>query len=98
MCCILAIGALIGPRIAILVWWLLDPVRWGLAFSGVAGVAGGWLVGALGSLFLPWTTLAFVLLAPAPMQGIGPILLVLALVADLSSYGGGYRSRPVRAA
>ncbi|MDE3103521.1 MAG: hypothetical protein KGJ98_14980 [Chloroflexota bacterium] len=83
-----ALGALIGPRIAIVAWWLLDPFRWAHAFRA------GWPLAVLGFLFLPWTTLVFVWLAPlGPIGGLGLLWLVLALIVDLSSYGGGYRSR-----
>ncbi len=84
----MALGALIGPRIAIVFWWLLDPARWAVAFHGA------WVLGILGLAFLPWTTLVFVWLAPfGEIRGLGLLWLVLALVVDLSSYGGGYRSR-----
>lgn len=91
MCCLLAIAGLIGPRIAIVAWYLLDPVRWATVFQGM------WLWPILGALFVPWTTLVYVLLAPAGgiqgLGGLGLLLLIVALVFDLASYGGGVRSR-----
>ncbi len=88
MCCVVALGAIIGPRVAIVFWWLLDPLRWAVAF------AGGFLWPVLGFLFLPWTTLVFVWLAPlGPLRGLAPLWLLLAVIVDLSSYGGGIRSR-----
>lgn len=86
MCCIVAIGALIGPRVAIVAWWLLDPARWALAFSSA-------LLPILGFILLPWTTLVYVWLAPGGIDTLGLIFLVLAVIVDLGSYGGGYRSR-----
>jgi len=86
MCCIVAIGALIGPRVAIVAWWLLDPARWSLAFSSA-------LLPILGFILLPWTTLVYVWVAPGGIDTLGLIFLVLAVIADLGSYGGGYRSR-----
>jgi hypothetical protein len=89
MCCIVALAALIGPRIAIVAWWLFDPFRWAAAFQGA------WLWPILGAVFLPWTTLVYVFLAPAgAIGGLGLVFLVLALIVDLGSYGGGFRSRP----
>lgn len=88
VCCIVAIGALIGPRVAIVAWWLLDPARWALVFSSVL-----WPI--LGLVLLPWTTLVYVWLAPGGIDTLGLIFLVLAVIADLSSYGGGYRSRRI---
>jgi hypothetical protein len=86
VCCLAAIGALIGPRIAIVAWWLLDPARWALVFSSVL-----WPI--IGFLVLPWTTLVYVWLAPSGIDTLGLIFLVLAVIVDLGSYGGGYRSR-----
>ena len=86
MCCIVAIGALIGPRVAIIAWWLLDPARWALVFSSV-------LLPVLGFLLLPWTTLVYVLLAPGGIDTLGLIFLIVAVIVDLGAYGGGYRSR-----
>lgn len=87
MCCVVAVAALIGPRVAIILWFLFDPARWALAFAGSLV----WPI--LGFLFLPWTTLVFVFLAPFGAGGLALLWLVLALIVDLSSYGGGYRSR-----
>ena len=88
MCCIVAIGALIGPRVAIVAWWLLDPARWALAFSSA-------LLPILGFLLLPWTTLVYVWIAPGGIDTLGLIFLVIAVIIDLGAYGGGYRSRSV---
>jgi hypothetical protein len=88
VCCIVAIGALIGPRVAIVAWWLLDPARWALAFSSA-------LLPILGFILLPWTTLVYVWLAPGGIDTLGLIFLVLAVIVDLGSYGGGYRSRGI---
>jgi len=81
-----AIGALIGPRVAIVAWWLLDPARWALAFSSA-------LLPILGFILLPWTTLVYVWVAPGGIDTLGLIFLVLAVIVDIGAYGGGYRSR-----
>jgi len=86
VCCIVAIGALIGPRVAIIAWWLLDPARWALAFSSA-------LLPILGFILLPWTTLVYVWVAPGGIDTLGLIFLVLAVIVDIGAYGGGYRSR-----
>ena len=86
VCCIVAIGALIGPRVAIVAWWLLDPARWALAFSSAL-----WPI--LGFFLLPWTTLVYVWVAPGGIDTLGLIVLVLAVIVDIGAYGGGYRSR-----
>jgi hypothetical protein len=90
MCCLVAVAALISPRVAILLWWLLDSSRWASAFHAI------WVWPVLGFLFLPWTTLAFVLVAPlGVVTGLGWLWIVIAVLIDVSSYGGGYRSREV---
>jgi hypothetical protein len=81
---------LLGPRAAILVWWLLQPLRWQAAFHHVL------LWPVLGFLFLPWTTLAYVVAAPAgSLNGSAAwALVVIGFVVDLVGYtGGGYGNR-----
>lgn len=81
MCCLLAVFMLAGPRIGILIWWLVDQSRWEEAFGNFA-----WAF--LGFLFLPWTTLMFVLVAPdGNIVGFDWAWLALSLMSDLSAYG-----------
>jgi hypothetical protein len=87
MCCPIVIAALLGPRLGILVWWLIDPARWDRTFD-----AFWWPL--LGSLFLPWTTIAYVLTFPGGVNGLDWLWIILGLLIDLGSYGGGrYRNR-----
>jgi hypothetical protein len=88
MCCFLTSLFLLGPRAAILVWWLINPVRWQLTFDT-------WIWPLLGFIFLPWTTLMYVLVAlPNGIVGFDWILLALAVLADIGMYaGGGYGNR-----
>ncbi len=84
MCCAIAVLGLIGPRTLIFFWWLVDPARWSLVFDGL-------LVPLLGFLFLPWTTLAYVALwAAGGLSALGWLLVVLAFLIDIGSFGGGY--------
>lgn len=89
MCCIFAALGLVGPRLALIVWWLIDKARVLAPFDGRH------LVGILGLLFLPWTTLAWVAVwHPAThVSGLGWALVGLGLLFDLSSYGSGQASR-----
>ena len=57
MCCFFTALVLFGPRLAILVWWLLNPVYIGAAF-------GNWIVPLLGFIFLPWTLLMYFIIYP----------------------------------
>ncbi|MDJ0663315.1 MAG: hypothetical protein QNJ75_02065 [Acidimicrobiia bacterium] len=87
MCLLLSL-MLGGPRVAIVVWWLLGSDRWEAAYDT-------FIVPFLGFVFLPWTTLMFVVVAPAgAIAGSDWVWLGLALIIDLASHGGGgYRSR-----
>jgi hypothetical protein len=87
MCCLISSLLLFGPRIAFLIYWLLSPVGAGRAQAAFDY----WLVPLLGVIFLPWTVLAYTLFFP--VAGFEWILVVLALLIDLTAYGGGYRSR-----
>ncbi len=81
MCCGLAILALIGPRAAVLFWWLIRPGYFGETFSTI-------LWPLLGFIFLPWVTLMYLVVAPGGLNFLDWLLLGLALVIDISAYGG----------
>jgi hypothetical protein len=84
MCCGIALLGIIGPRAAILFWWLTDPARWALTFSG------GTLVPALGFLLFPWTTIMYVAFwSTGGLSLFGWVFVGLGLLADLGTYGGG---------
>ena len=72
--------SLIGPRFGILVWWLIDSVRWDLAFSNF------W-VSFVGFLFAPWTTIFYVLVwSPGGLRGFDWIILAFGIMLDIGSY------------
>ncbi len=54
MCCLFTTLVLIGPRAAIFVWWLINPLRFSFAFNTV-------ILPILGIIFLPWTTLMYLI-------------------------------------
>ena len=89
MPCLIALFALIGPRVALLFTWI---------FSGMIGRAiDSFWVAALGFLLLPWTTLAYVVFydvgAGREVVGLEWFLVGLAFVADIGTYVGGRASR-----
>jgi hypothetical protein len=88
MCgCIVALFALLSPRFAIFLTWLLTD-RTGIAFNSF------W-IGLLGFFLLPWTTLAWAWMY-APVRGVtgfGWFLVILGFIADLSTYAGSAKSR-----
>ena len=87
MCCLFTTLVLLGPRIGLLVWWLMQPARFALTFNTFI-----WPL--LGIIFLPWTTLMYVAVAPGGITGFDWIWMAIAVFADLGSYaGGGYGNR-----
>ncbi len=79
--CIFALGAAAFPRLALLFVWLFTPLV-KTAFHG------GFLLPLLGIIFLPFTTLIYVLVY-SPVYGVtgwGWLWVILAFLLDLGSY------------
>jgi hypothetical protein len=87
MGCLVFLFALISPRVALVVTWLLTNVL-SRAYDGL-------IVPILGFLLLPWTTLAYAWMYDSgrTVEGIEWFLVGAAAVFDLGSYVGGSRSR-----
>ena len=82
MCCFFSTLVLFGPRMAVLIWWLIRPAYYMLVFKT-------WFWPFLGLIFLPWTTLMYLIVYGVNgIVGFDWVWLGLALVADLASYGG----------
>jgi hypothetical protein len=79
--CLIILLLVLGPRAAIVVWWLFEPVQWSATF-------GTFVIPLIGFLLLPWTTLVYVVVAPGGLVGLDYLWLALALVADLGSHAG----------
>jgi len=86
MCCFLTALLLFGPRLAILVWWIYSPVY-------ITNLFQTWIWPILGFIFLPWSTLMYMVVAPGSIIGFDWILLGLGVFADMATYFGGYRER-----
>jgi hypothetical protein len=85
--CLLALGAMLSPRLAIFLVWIFTD-RMGIAFERF------WM-GLVGFIFLPWTTLAWAL-AYQPRNGVtgfGWFIVILAFVADLSTHAASAQAR-----
>ena len=82
MCCFAAALVALGPRAGILIWWLIEPVRWNAAFDT-------FIIPLLGFIFLPWLTLMFVAVAPGGIDGFDYIWLGIGLALDVFSWSGG---------
>jgi hypothetical protein len=86
--CLFFITLFAGPRVGILFWWLVNPSRWSAAFDT-------FIWPALGFVFLPWTTLMFVAVAPlGSVVGWDWAWLALSFMADVTTYTtGGWSNR-----
>ena len=86
MCCFFSALLFFGPRLAFLVYWLIPAGRLKIfvAFDT-------WILPLLGLIFLPWTTLMYVVFFP--IFGFDWLWIGLALLADLAGYAGGVRNR-----
>ena len=80
MCLLLAIFVLLGPRALIFFWWLVEPQRWAITFQTA-------FVPIIGFLFLPWTTIMYVLVFPGGIEGLDWLWLGIGLAVDVASYG-----------
>jgi hypothetical protein len=95
MCCVVATLLTMGPRLALLVWWLLNAARFDRAWSMIEPQAGflaslpGWLLPLLACLFLPWTSMAYLVFFPEGIVGLDWLWLAIGLLLDLSTHGGG---------
>jgi hypothetical protein len=89
MPCLIALFALIGPRVALVFTAIFSDM--------ISRAIDSLLVAFLGFLFLPWTTLAYVVFyevgSGREVRGVEWFLVGLAFAADLGSYVGGGRSR-----
>ena len=90
MCCFLTVLVFLGPRFAIIVWYLINPVLFNAAISSF------WL-SCLGFLFLPWTMLSYLVTysyVEGGVSGFGWVIVGFGFLLDIMSYsGGGYGNR-----
>lgn len=82
MCCMFASLVLIGPRFAILLWWIIDQTRWEAAFESF------W-VAFVGFFIAPWTTMMYVAVFPGGVSGFDWIILGMGVLADVASWTSG---------
>jgi hypothetical protein len=80
MGCLFALMAGIAPRLAFLFFWIARPARVDLAFDT-------FIFPLLGIIFLPFTTLMYVILyGPGGLAGGDWIWIILAVVLDMTHY------------
>lgn len=81
MPCLFAMFAGFFPRLGTLFIWLARPVYFNAAWGG------SWFWPLLGIIFLPFTTLMYVLMwTPNGLSSLDWFWLILAIFLDLSSY------------
>ena len=87
MCCVVALLAFFGPRLVIFLLWLFTTYM-SRAFDTL-------LLPLLGFIFLPWTTIAFAIAQNefGGPSGLGLVVIILGVLADIGVLGGGARSR-----
>lgn len=83
--CLIAFGAAVAPRIILILAWIFS-ARWVLVWQGDV------LLPLLGIIFLPYTTIMFMLavvVTPSGnvIEGFGWVWIILGLLLDLWKYG-----------
>lgn len=87
MCCVLALLAFLGPRLVLFLLFIFT--------NYLQRAFDAFLLPFLGFLFLPWTTIAWAIAQNefGGTSGIGLLMIVLGLLADVGVLGGGARGR-----
>ena len=88
MGCLLALMSAFAPRLVFLIVWIARPAY-------VDAVFDTFILPLLGLIFLPFTTLMWVLLdaPPVGVHGADWIWIVIAVLLDLSNVAGAYARR-----
>jgi hypothetical protein len=91
MGCLIALFALISPRLALFVIFVVSDLL-SRAFDS-------WLVPLLGFFLLPWTTLAYAAMwdSGREVSGFEWFLVILAFLIDIGAYDRGRRAQTARA-
>ncbi len=82
MCCLALSAAFLGPRVAFFLVWIFG--------NRVEQVYSTWIWPLLGVIFIPWTSLAYILVwGPVHhVSGAGWILVVIGVFLDLATWSG----------
>ena len=80
--CLLAMLAAFAPRLVLILAWIFGP-RWDIVWRG------NWLLPILGIIFLPYTTVMYMLVwsAAGGIVGFDWLWLALGLMMDLMKWG-----------
>jgi hypothetical protein len=92
--CLLALLALISPRLVLVVLWIFSDVL-SRAFDS-------WIIPLLGFFLLPWTTLTYAAFwdwgSGRHVAGVEWFFVILAFLIDLGSYAQGRQAQSARTA
>jgi hypothetical protein len=83
-CCLFAVILAGAPRFALVLWYLFQTKYVSAAFTNLI-----WPL--LGFLFLPWTTLMWVMVYPGGISLVNWVFLGIAFLIDMGTYFGGGR-------
>jgi hypothetical protein len=85
MPCLLAIVVLAFPRVVLVLMWLFSTTL-DRAYHGL-------LIPVLGFIFLPITTIVYAWMVSShlALQGVNLLILIVAVLLDVGSHGGGAR-------
>ena len=88
MGCLLVLLSAFAPRLIVVFAWIARPVYFGSVFDT-------WIFPLLGLIFLPFTTLIWLLVGAPPqgVEGLDWLWVVLAVFLDLSHYANTYEQR-----
>jgi hypothetical protein len=85
--CLLAMGLAVAPRIVLVLAWIFSD-RWSVVWSGA------WIAPLLGIIFLPYTTVMYVLLwKPTGIQGWDWLWIGLGVFLDITHWLQSYANR-----
>ena len=93
MACLVALLALLSPRLALFAIFLFSDL--------LSDAFDSWVLPLLGFFLLPWTTLAYAVMwtvGTREVTGFEWFIVILAFLVDLGSYFQGSRYRDTRAA
>lgn len=88
MGCLLVLFAAFAPRLIVVFAWIARPAYFDAVFDT-------WIFPLLGLIFLPFTTLMWLLLGAPPqgVEGLDWLWIILAVFLDLSHYGNTWEQR-----
>ena len=86
--CLLAVAAAFAPRLVLIFAWIFG-ARWDIVWQG------NWIVPLLGIIFLPYTTVMYLLVwtAPVGISGFDWLWLALGVLLDVMKWGQMYNTR-----